>query len=179
MKIKNLLLVIGCWFLGLGLAGCTVRTYSLTKDRVDQDLMGNRGYIQGAASASEMGERKPQRTVQVVEIELGVSGKLGKAKGAVLGKQVIVPREVSLPETKVTERESLPSVALPVRMKEYKVQKGDTLQKISQAFYGTTKKWNKIYDANRDKLRGPDKIYPGQIINIPLEELKEPKENLK
>ena len=141
--------------------------------------MGNRGYIQGTTPAPDIGERATQRTLQVVEIELGAPAKLGKAKGKAAQQQAVVPTEVTFPETKVTERESVPAAAVSVQMKEYKVQKEDTLQKISQAFYGTTKKWNKIYEANRDKLRGPDKIYPGQIINIPLEELKEPKENLK
>jgi nucleoid-associated protein YgaU len=67
-------------------------------------------------------------------------------------------------------------------MEKYKVQKGDTLQKISQKFYGTTKKWQKIYEANKDTLKGPDKLYPGRTINIPVDsagKLKEPSENLK
>ncbi|PIQ88790.1 MAG: hypothetical protein COV72_06520 [Candidatus Omnitrophica bacterium CG11_big_fil_rev_8_21_14_0_20_42_13] len=51
--------------------------------------------------------------------------------------------------------------------KEYTVEKNDTLQKISQKFYGTTKKWKKIYDANTDTLKSPDKVYPGQKLNIP------------
>jgi len=65
-------------------------------------------------------------------------------------------------------------------MQAYIVGKGDTLQKISQKFYGTTKKWVKIYEANKDALKGPNKIYPGQSINIPTDNtLQEPKENLK
>jgi nucleoid-associated protein YgaU len=66
-----------------------------------------------------------------------------------------------------------------VNIQKYTVQKGDTLQKISKKFYGTTKKWTKIYEANKDIIKGPNKIYPGQAINIPVEPLKEPKENLK
>ncbi|KPK42493.1 MAG: hypothetical protein AMJ78_02430 [Omnitrophica WOR_2 bacterium SM23_29] len=49
----------------------------------------------------------------------------------------------------------------------YKVQKGDTLQKISQKFYGTSKKWRKIFLANKDKLKNPDKIRAGQTLKIP------------
>ncbi len=52
------------------LSGCVVRTYSITKDRVDQDLAaGNRGYLKGQASSSKM-ERKATRTTQIVEVEL-------------------------------------------------------------------------------------------------------------
>jgi nucleoid-associated protein YgaU len=59
------------------------------------------------------------------------------------------------------------------------VQKDETLQKISHKFFGTTKKWTKIYELNKDTLKSPNKLYPGQVINIPVESLKEPKENLK
>ena len=48
----------------------------------------------------------------------------------------------------------------------YTVQKGDTLQKISMKFFGTTKKWPKIFEDNKDKLKSHEKIYPGQVIKI-------------
>src|SRR5512139_2133187 len=37
--------------------------------------------------------------------------------------------------------------ASPKSGQNYTVKKGDTLQEISQKFYGTTKKWRKIYEA--------------------------------
>ena len=46
----------------------------------------------------------------------------------------------------------------------YTVQSGDTLSKIGQR-YGVG--WQKIFEANRDKLDDPDKIQPGQELNIP------------
>jgi len=49
----------------------------------------------------------------------------------------------------------------------YTVEKGDTLQKISEKAYGTTKKWKKIFEANRNILESPDKIKPGQELVIP------------
>ncbi len=49
----------------------------------------------------------------------------------------------------------------------YVVQKGDTLQKISQKYYGTTKDWPRIFEANRAKLRKPDLIVVGQTLLIP------------
>ena len=48
----------------------------------------------------------------------------------------------------------------------YTVQSGDNLSKIGSK-YGVS--WQKIYEANRDKLDDPDKIYPGQELNIPSE----------
>ncbi|OGX17785.1 MAG: hypothetical protein A3K83_06695 [Omnitrophica WOR_2 bacterium RBG_13_44_8b] len=81
--------------------------------------------------------------------------------------------ERNIPE--VSEQEA-PSAGTFVK---YTVQKGDTLQKISQKTFGTTKKWMKIYDANRDVLKGPNQIYPGQVIKIPVDSLKEAPRNLK
>ena len=49
----------------------------------------------------------------------------------------------------------------------YVVQKGDTLQKISEKFFGTTKKWKDIYEANRKVLKSPDRIRAGQKLVIP------------
>lgn len=46
----------------------------------------------------------------------------------------------------------------------YTVQSGDSLSKIGSR-YGVS--WQKIYEANRDKLDDPDKIYAGQELTIP------------
>lgn len=167
------------------LFGCVVRTYQVTKDRLDQDLTrGNRGYLKGRIPPSqELKERKTKRTTQVIEIELHPPIKFEKT-----------PKTKILPETPKISKDqeitgnrgfimesSIPEVTQPtsVNLEKYTVQKGDTLQKISQKFYGTTKKWIKIYEANKDRLKGPNKIYPGQIIDIPVEPLRETKENLK
>jgi nucleoid-associated protein YgaU len=49
----------------------------------------------------------------------------------------------------------------------YVVQPGDTLSKISKHYYGDANKYGRIFDANRDLLKDPDKIYPGQKLRIP------------
>lgn len=49
----------------------------------------------------------------------------------------------------------------------YTVQKGDTLSKISKQYYGDANKYMKIFEANRDKLKDPDKIQVGQVLIIP------------
>ena len=46
----------------------------------------------------------------------------------------------------------------------YTVVSGDNLTKIGQK-YGIS--WKAIYDANRDLLNDPDKIFPGQELKIP------------
>src|SRR5215203_653824 len=49
----------------------------------------------------------------------------------------------------------------------YTVQSGDTLSKISKQFYGDAGQYQRIFEANRDKLSDPDKIQVGQVLNIP------------
>jgi nucleoid-associated protein YgaU len=49
----------------------------------------------------------------------------------------------------------------------YTVQKGDTLSKISKQYYGDPNMYNRIFEANRDQLKDPDKIFPGQVLKIP------------
>jgi nucleoid-associated protein YgaU len=49
----------------------------------------------------------------------------------------------------------------------YTVQKGDTLSHIAQKHYGKASKWHAIFDANRDQLEDPDKIFPGQVLKLP------------
>ena len=48
------------------------------------------------------------------------------------------------------------------------VRKGETLQKISQQYYGTSKNYMKIYNANKGVLKdGPNKLTVGTKIVIP------------
>ena len=47
------------------------------------------------------------------------------------------------------------------------VQAGDTLWAISRERYGDGVLYVRVFEANRDHIRNPDLIYPGQVFNIP------------
>jgi len=49
----------------------------------------------------------------------------------------------------------------------YEVKAGDSLSKIAKRLLGDGNAWKKIFDANTDILRDPNKIYPGQKLKIP------------
>src|SRR4030095_13756370 len=51
----------------------------------------------------------------------------------------------------------------------YEVKPGDNLSKISKQFYGDPDEYMRIFYANRDKLRDPDRIQVGQQLTIPRE----------
>lgn len=59
------------------------------------------------------------------------------------------------------------STAEIVGEQSYTVQKGDSLSKIAKHFYGDGNAWKRIFEANRDVLDDPDKIFPGQALRIP------------
>jgi nucleoid-associated protein YgaU len=49
------------------------------------------------------------------------------------------------------------------------IQKGDSLSAIAKRYYGNAKDYPRIFDANREVIKNPDLIYPGQKIRIPLD----------
>lgn len=51
----------------------------------------------------------------------------------------------------------------------YEIKSGDTLGAISKQFYGKSSQYMRIFEANREIISDPNKIYPGQKIRIPLD----------
>jgi nucleoid-associated protein YgaU len=49
----------------------------------------------------------------------------------------------------------------------YEVKPGDSLSKIAKRVYGNASDWKKIFEANTDVVKDPDKIFPGQKLKIP------------
>src|SRR6185295_7465381 len=52
----------------------------------------------------------------------------------------------------------------------YTVRPGDSLSKIAQQELGDGRQYMKIFDANRDQLKDPNLIHPGQVLKIPARE---------
>ncbi|HEU0089501.1 MAG TPA: Gmad2 immunoglobulin-like domain-containing protein [Pseudonocardiaceae bacterium] len=50
---------------------------------------------------------------------------------------------------------------------QYTVVKGDTLSGIAKHWYGDASKYPRIFEANRDQITDPDKIFVGQVLRIP------------
>ncbi len=49
----------------------------------------------------------------------------------------------------------------------YSVKKGDSLSEISKEHYGNWNRWHQLWESNRDLIKNPDLIYPGQNLQIP------------
>lgn len=72
-------------------------------------------------------------------------------------QEVAIGGEAAVPE----------SSAVTETTQTYTVQAGDTLSKISKAYYGDSNEYMKIFEANRDVLSDPDEIKAGQELVIP------------
>ena len=49
----------------------------------------------------------------------------------------------------------------------YTIESGDTLSKIAKEQLGRASAWRDIFEANRDVIDNPDRIFPGQVIKLP------------
>jgi nucleoid-associated protein YgaU len=49
----------------------------------------------------------------------------------------------------------------------YTVQSGDTLSSIASRFYHDASAWRPIFEANRDRLNGPESLRTGMVLRIP------------
>lgn len=52
----------------------------------------------------------------------------------------------------------------------YTVKSGDSLSAIAKREYGDAGQWRRIFEANRDQIKDPDLIHPGQELKIPPRE---------
>ncbi len=171
------------WFLGIAIlfTGCVVvRSYTVETPRTDLDIQGNRGYLSGSPSEPPPPNRLGNtRQVSVVEVEFdtpAVKKKRRKAESSIPEEKLTPDEELVVEEvvdingeetedSEIIETMDFEEVSFPEQ--EYTVKKNDTLQKISHQFYGTTRKWKEIYEANTDILKSPDKVYPGMKLRIP------------
>ena len=49
------------------------------------------------------------------------------------------------------------------------IRRGDNLWRISRRVYGRGVRYTTIYLANKDQIRDPDMIWPGQVFTVPKE----------
>lgn len=78
-------------------------------------------------------------------------------------------KDDDMPDFSDVETGASSTAATPeAAFKRYEIKSGDTLSKIAKNEYGNANDWRRIFEANQDTIDNPDKIYPGQVIRIPL-----------
>lgn len=56
------------------------------------------------------------------------------------------------------------------RVEYYEIVSGDTLSGIAKKYYGDAMQYPRLFDANKEVIKDPDLIYPGQKIRVPLDQ---------
>ena len=103
-----------------------------------------------------------------VEFKGGVVSISGEAESAeALEKAVLMAGNVQgVSEVKIDQ---LKAPAVQAKVEYYIIKKGDTLSAIAKQFYGKANDYPKIFEANREVIKDPNLIFPGQKIRIPLD----------
>lgn len=179
-NMKRALCVVVVFIAILAISGCvTVR--KTVRERVDQDLAGNRGVLYGEASDKSSSARSKTREYIDIRLEVPGWGEVfqkedgeQEASGAKEDMAIIdEPTDVYSPTTEedaaiFTEEPIFEQAMQPTL---YKVKEGDSLGKIAKKFYDRASKWTLIYEANMDKIKDPQRIRPGiELIIPPLED---------
>ncbi len=85
-------------------------------------------------------------------------------------EEVMLPAsQAALYQDKVVEEKKELEGEVKVSIKEYVIQKGDTLWKIAEREYGNGMQWKRLYDFNKDVIANPDRPKKGTKIRIPIE----------
>ena len=82
-------------------------------------------------------------------------------------KSVVVTPTPTGGATAVAKKEEPAPTVNPKSTGTHVVQSGDTLWAIAKKYYGDGSQYTKIFNANKDKIKNPNLIYPGQQLVIP------------
>lgn len=103
-----------------------------------------------------------------VEYKNGVVSISGQAASAeAMEKAVLMAGNVQgVSDVKI---DNLQTPANQEKVEYYLIKKGETLSAIAKQFYGKANQYRKIFEANREVIKDPNRIFPGQKIRIPLD----------
>lgn len=139
------------------------------KEHLDVTLTDARGiecaFDDGVVTLS--GTCDSQRTKELAILAAG--NVKGVAKVTADGLLAAPPKPTAQPSpTGPTQAAPAPAPQHSERVEYYEIKKGDTLSAIAKQFYGKASEYPRIFEANREIIKDPDKIYPGQKIRVPL-----------
>jgi nucleoid-associated protein YgaU len=80
---------------------------------------------------------------------------------------IAAPRLAAAGSTVLPDSGSPPSTVVVPKIATTTVSRGDSLWRLSQVSYGAGTRYAVIYKANREQIRNPNLIYPGQVFVVP------------
>ncbi len=79
---------------------------------------------------------------------------------------VAKPQVAAAETTALSDKGSSSAVVVP-KITTATVSRGDSLWRISQRAFGAGQRYAVIYRANKEQIRNPNRIYPGQVFVVP------------
>ena len=113
-------------------------------------------------------EENPGVSNLQVSVKDGVATLSGQAESAeAMEKAVLMAGNVKgISEVRA---DGLTAPASVQEVQYYEIQSGDSLSAIAKKYYGKASDYPRIFEANREVIKDPNLIYPGQKIRIPVE----------
>lgn len=103
----------------------------------------------------------------IAKVVLGGAGVALAAKAASSFFGGSEAQAAEAPAATTAAAQAVNASAASASVQTYTVAPGDSLSKIAKQAYGDANQWGRIFDANRDQLSDPDKIFPGQVLRLP------------
>lgn len=101
---------------------------------------------------------------------IGVTDSSEAAQKAILMAGNVAGVTEVIPKIQIDDIEMDIETALELENVEYYViQSGDSLSKIAKKYYQDAMQYPRIFAANKEVIKDPDLIYPGQKIRIPMD----------
>lgn len=101
---------------------------------------------------------------------IGVTDSSEAAQKAILMAGNVAGVTEVIPKIQIDDIEMDIETALePENVEYYVIQSGDSLSKIAKKYYQDAMQYPRIFAANKEVIKDPDLIYPGQKIRIPMD----------
>ena len=120
--------------------------------------------------ADDLKDELEKHNLGTKDVKVEVKGDTAVITGNVADQSILEKTIVAIGNTigiaRVESKVEVPNPKDPVF---HTVVKGETLWAISKKYLGNGAKYELIFEANRPMLTHPDKIYPGQVLRIPVD----------
>ncbi|MDP2137594.1 MAG: LysM peptidoglycan-binding domain-containing protein [Candidatus Didemnitutus sp.] len=153
-------------------AAQTNEVLSAQLQQVQRELAGLRAANQRLADSNVTLDRDRQQALnQVRQENVALSSRLSQAQNTL--DQIAAAARLGTPAAGIAvaaqpgSGQTPPLLAASVEARFHVVADGDSLSRLSLLYYGTSNRWQEIYNANRDVLAGENSLRVGQRLRIP------------
>ena len=129
----------------------------------EQNQESEKNLVEKEKSVAELSESIKGYENQITEIREQMAQEGKEKETAYTEKLVLLKEGKDIIEAKLAEaiKKNIPDY--------YEVEKGDSLWNIAEKFYNAGGEWVRIFEANMNKIKNPNLIYPYQRLTIPKE----------